>query len=95
MKVTLAAVGFLAGAAAGLESAITGIFCVAEVEVVEGADDVLPVVIVMATGAELTRTGSVDGMGLPSLVCNFTTWKRKLSIHSNRSNRSQKIYFSK
>lgn len=75
MKGTLVAVGFFAGVAACLESGVAGLFCVPalEVEVIAGADDIFPVVIVTATGAELTRTGSVDGIGLPSLVCNFTT----------------------
>lgn len=75
IKVTFAARGFFTGLAAGLERSIAGVFCVAAlaVEVVAEADDVLPGVAIMVTGAELTRTGSVDGMGLPSLVCNFTT----------------------
>lgn len=71
---TLAAVGFFTGVDAGLEGAVTGVFCATDAGV--GAAvvaAVLLVVIVVAAEAELTKTGSVEGMGLPSLVCNFTT----------------------
>lgn len=65
--------GFFAGDATGLERVAAGVFCTADVGVGVLVAAVLLVVIVTATGAELTKTGSVEGMGLPSLVCNFTT----------------------
>ncbi len=70
---TLAVAGFFAGDATGLESAAAGVFCTTDVGVGAVVVAVLLVVIVAAAGAELTKTGSVEGMGLPSLVCNFTT----------------------
>lgn len=30
-------------------------------------------IVVMGTGAVFTKTGSVEGIGLPSFVCSFTT----------------------
>lgn len=30
-------------------------------------------IVVMGTEAEFTKTGSVEGIGLPSFVCSFTT----------------------
>lgn len=30
-------------------------------------------IVVIKTGAEFTKTGSLDGIGLPSFVCSFTT----------------------
>lgn len=52
--------------------------------VVAAAEDVtlgfvgFPAVTVVVTGAEFTNTGSVEGMGLPSFVCNFTTCRKHI-----------------
>lgn len=70
---TLAVAGFFARDAVSLEGAVASVFCATDVGVGVVFAAVLLVVIVTATGAELTKTGSVEGMGLPSLVCNFTT----------------------
>lgn len=50
---------------------------------VEVAVEVLAVVdVLLAVG--VTTTGSVDGIGLPSLVCNFNTYmKIKTTISQN------------
>lgn len=73
MKETLGGVGFFTGAAMSLDGA--DVFCVTALGVEPVAADVLPVVVdATVTGVELTKTGSEDGMGFPSLVCNFTTF---------------------
>ena len=46
----------------------------ADTEVVAVED--FPADVVVYTGAEFTSTGSVEGIGLPSLVWSFTTFPR-------------------
>lgn len=68
--VVLRTAAFVVGAAAVLWAA--GAAAAAAADVTLGAAG-FPAVTVVVTGAEFTNTGSVEGMGLPSLVCNFTT----------------------
>lgn len=77
-----AGVSFLAGGA-DLDSVFTATFGAAEAaEAVDtegdGAVDTagFPAVEVVTTGVEFTNTGSVEGIGLPSLVWSFTTFPR-------------------
>lgn len=58
---------------AGLGAAVTvGVVPNEATSVVEAR--FLAAVDVVTTGAEFTNTGSVEGIGLPSLVCSFTTF---------------------
>lgn len=73
MTVILEEADFLAGAA-GLTWALTDTCLGAELEMVEAGAAVelegvgFPTFDVERTGVELTNTGSVEGIGLPSLV---------------------------
>lgn len=75
MTVILEVVGFLTGGAVltvGFTATCLGVALGTEVAETEAGVDVdaegFPAVDVVTTGAELTNTGSVEGIGLPSLV---------------------------
>lgn len=76
MPVILEGADFLTGAAAVLTGLLTDacLDAVAELELVDTGEAVeleavgFPTVAIERTGLALTNTGSVDGIGLPSLV---------------------------
>lgn len=81
MPVILEGADFLTGAAAVLTGLLTDacLDAVAELELVDTGEAValeavgFPTVPIERAGFALTNTGSVDGIGLPSLVWSFTT----------------------
>lgn len=81
VDITLEEAGFLTGRfilVVGFTATCLGVTAGVEVdetdtEVEEDAGG-FPAVEVVITGEELTNTGSVEGIGLPSLVCSFTTF---------------------
>lgn len=78
MTVILEGADFLTSAAGLAGAATTGLDAAAELELVEAGAVIelgaasLPNFDV-ETGVALTKTGSVEGIGLPSFVCSFTT----------------------
>lgn len=74
MTVILEGAGFLTGAVLAVAFTDTCLGVTVGVEVVETEAEVdvetgsFPAVEVVITGAEFTNTGSVEGIGLPSLV---------------------------
>lgn len=75
MTVILEGAGFLTGAvvlAVAFTATCLGVAVGVEVVETEAGVDVetggFPAVVVVITGAEFTNTGSVEGIGLPSLV---------------------------